>query len=242
MKTPKRVLGALLITLMLMPWPVLAQSSTSPNYRVDQTFFGSGGEDNAVGGIYSSKQTLGELGVGRFGSPAYLALAGFNTSDDPFIEFTVNASSIDLGYLDTAATKYTSGTFQIRAWLAGGYVIRTGSDPPSNSTGYLLTNLTSPTASTTNTEQFGINLVANSSPSVGADPVQLPDNTFSFGQAASGYNTANQFKYVKGDTVASSNQSTSVTQYTVSYIFNITQFTPSGTYTFNHVLIATATY
>jgi hypothetical protein len=70
----------------------------------------------------------------------------------------------------------------------------------------------------------------------------VPDNNFSFGQVAATYGVANQYKYVKGDVIAQSAQSTSVTTYTVSYVFNISNVTPSGQYTFRHVLVATGTY
>jgi len=236
-----RVISIVLATLLLLPINVLAQSSSSTNYRVDQTFFGSGGELDASSTNYRARQSAGELTVGNTASTNYQAFAGFNTTDEPYLEFFVTASNIDLGYLDTATTSTATGTFSVRAWQSSGYIITTQSDPPSNGN-HTLTNLTSPTASATNTEQFGINLVDNSSPDVGSNLQQMPDGTFSFGQVESGYDTANLFKYVKGDTVARSTKSSSITQYTVSYIFNINNFTPAGEYTFRHTLVATATY
>lgn len=123
-----------------------------------------------------------------------------------------------------------------------GYVIQTASDPPRNSN-YFLNPMATQAASSAGTEQFGINLVANTSPATfGADPVQYPDNTFSFGTVASGYDTPNLYKYVKYDTVANSARSSGTSIYTVSYIYNVGTTTAGGTYTFNHVLVATATY
>lgn len=237
---------ALAILMFWMPAWVLADSSSSTNYRVDQTFFGSGGELNACSSGstgYCSKQTAGELANGNTASSNFQAYAGFNTTDEPFLEFFVTATNIDLGYLSTSSASTGSGTFYVRAWQASGYVVRTESDPPTNTgNNYQLNALASPSASSPGTEQFGINLVANSSPAVGSDPVQVPDATFSSGIASSGYDTANQFKYVKGDIVAESPKSTSVTIYTISYLFNITDTTPSGEYVFRHVLVATGTY
>lgn len=229
--------------------PSGAQSCSS-TYRVDQTFFGSGGELNAcsTGGTgYCSKQTAGELGIGNTcsaGGTGYCAYAGFNTTDDPYLEFVVTGNNIDLGYLDTGSTKTANGTFAVRAWQAGGYVVTTEADPPTNASGgHQITPLASQTASATNNEQFGINLVANTAPTTfGAVPAQSPDNTFSFGQVATGYDTANLYKYVKGDPIALSTKSTSITVYTISYIFNINNVTPSGQYTFRHILVATGTY
>lgn len=245
----RRRLSSILVSvvILLAPSLVYADTSASSNYRVEQTFFGSGGELNACSSGptgYCSKQSAGELGVGNTASANYQAYAGFNTTDDPFIEFVVTGSNIDLGYLDTAVTKTANGTFYVRAWQASGYVVRTESNPPTNVYGgHQITPLASATASSTGTEQFGINLVANTSPATfGAAPQQVPDNTFSFGQAETGYNTANQFKYNKSDIIARSTKSTSVTIYTISYLFNIDNTTQSGQYNFSHNLVATGTY
>ncbi len=106
-----------------------------------------------------------------------------------------------------------------------------------------MNQLAIPTASSSGSEQFGINLVANTSPvSFGANPAQSPDNTFGYGVVAADYNNPNLFKYQKGNAVAFSTSSTSTTDYTVSYIFNVSNVTPGGTYEMRHVLVATATY
>jgi hypothetical protein len=239
------LLSALL--LVLMPVGVYAQSSSSTNYRVDQTIFSTGSQlddCDTTALQYCAQMTAGDLTVGQTSGTAYRAFAGFNTTDEPFLEFVVTADSIDLGYLDTSAASTATGTFYVRAWQASGYAVRTASDPPTNSSGsnHQLTPLAVPTGSTPGTEQFGINLKNNATPDVGAEPLQVPDNTFSFGTAATGYDTADSYKYVKGDIIAQSTQSSSVTIYTISYLFNISDITPSGEYTFNHVLVATGTY
>lgn len=244
-----RVLVCLLLLLIAFPVQVvLAQcppgvQSCSSGYQVDQTFFGSGGQIEACSTQFCSKQSLGELSVGETNSANFRAYAGFNTTDAPYIEFVVTGANIDLGYISTSAASTGTGTFYVRAWQAGSYVVRTESDPPTNPQGgYQITPLSSPTASAPGTEQFGINLVDNSSPDVGAAAQQSPDATFSFGQAATGYNTVNQFKYVKSDVIAQAPSSTSVTIYTISYLYNISEVTPSGRYIFTHNLVATGTY
>jgi hypothetical protein len=109
--------------------------------------------------------------------------------------------------------------------------------------------LTSPTVSSAGSEQFGMNLVANNScpqsgmpGSLGSDPVQVPSSSFSFGAAAANYNTACNFTYNNGDTVAQSTQSSGETDFTISYLFNISSITPGGTYTMNQSLVATSTF
>lgn len=229
--------------LVLSPYTAYAQRYSSPNYEVDQIFLGTGSENDMSSTNYRGQATVGDLGVGDYNSLNYRAYAGFNTTDAPYLEFVVTGDNIDLGYLDPGVTSTGTGNFYVRAWQASGYVVRTESDPPTyNPGGHQITPLGTPSAPTTGTEQFGINLVDNATPDIGANPQQVPDNTFSFGAASAGYDTPDLFKYVKGDIVAESNRSSSVTIYTVSYVFNVGEFTEAGEYQFNHILVATATY
>ena len=233
--------------VFVMLWSpfVFASQSNSSHYSVDEVFFGAGGQLNACSSSYCSKQSAGESGVGASSSSSYRSQAGFNTDRTPYLAFTVTGTSTNLGVLSVGSAATTTATFSVKSYLAGGYVVQTASDPPTNSlpSAPMMHALTTPTASSPGTEQFGINLVANTSPTTfGANPGQVPDSTFGFGTAATGYNTPNLFKYVKGDTVAQSLKSSGETDYTISYLFNISNVTAAGQYTFNHVLVATSTF
>ena len=228
--------------LLLAPAIALADHSASSNYQVNETFFGSGGELNACSSNYCSKQSVGEITAGNTSSTNFQAQGGFNTDRSPYIQFDVSNTSISLGTLAPGTTKTATASFSVKAYLSHGYVVVNASDPPSNN-GYIMSAPSSPVASAVGTEQFGINLVANTSPTTfGANPSYIPDSTFSFGQVAGGYSTPNLYAYNKGDTVAFSTASSSATSYTISYIFNISNVTPGGTYTMEHVLVATGTY
>lgn len=232
------------LVMVLCP-AVSAQQSSSTNYSVGEVFFGSGGELNACSTSYCSKQSAGEMGVGKTSSTNYSAQAGFNSDRQPYLELIVTSSSTNLGILSVGSTATATGTFSVKSYLASGYVVKTASDPPTNTLPNhpVLTPLSTPTASAAGTEQFGMNLVANTSPTTfGANPAQIPDSTYSFGAAASGYNTPNLYKYVKGDTIASSNKSSGETDYTISYIYNISNVTSAGYYNFTNVLVATSTF
>lgn len=216
--------------------------SSSSNYRVNEVFFGSGGSLHDCSTNYCAKLSAGETAVGNTSSANYQAQGGFNTDRQPYIQFVVNNTNQDIGTLTSAAAKTATATFSVKSYLASGYVVKQTSPGPTNGS-YVLNGLTTPSASAIGTEQFGINLVANTSPATfGANPSQSPDSTFGFGQVASGYNTANLFKYVKDDTIAYSDTSSGTTNYTISYIFNVSNLTPGGTYTLNHVLVATSTF
>jgi hypothetical protein len=73
--------------------------------------------------------------------------------------------------------------------------------------------------------QFGLNLVANQTPLVGADPIGP-------GVAAptSSYDAPNWFKFVPSDDIVSTNQPTSYSKLTASYIVNIPKDQTPGVY------------
>jgi hypothetical protein len=151
--------------------------------------------------------------------------------------------------LSESSASTTTATFSVESYLASGYIVQTIGNPPASNgvTPHTLSALTSGGTSSPGTEQFGINLVANTigcgaPANVGANPVQVPDSTFSFGAAAAGYNTCGSFKYNNGDTIAISSKSSGETDYTISYLFNINHSTPDGQYTFRQSIVATATF
>jgi hypothetical protein len=235
--------AALLFGALFLPAVTFAAQSNSSNFQVNEVFFGSGGELNACStGSYCAKQSAGELAVGNTSSANYQAQGGFNTDRTPYIEFTTSNTNSDLGTMTPTAAKTANANFTVKAYLAHGYAVTNASDPPKNGT-YTMQNLALPDNSSPGDEQFGINLVANTDPATfGANPVQDPNNTFSFGMVSADYSAADTYKYVKGDTVAYSDSSTSFTTYTVSYMFNVSNITPGGQYIMYHVLVATGTY
>ncbi|HVU59448.1 MAG TPA: hypothetical protein VHC98_01265 [Candidatus Saccharimonadales bacterium] len=230
------------------------QQSCSGGYGVSEAFLGNGGAlcDPGQSGSeqstnYCAKVSVGETGVGNSSSTNYQAQAGFNTDRTPSLTFVVTSTNINLGTLSPGTPATGLAHFSVKTYLASGYQVVTAADPPANGA-HLLTAMSSAGPSNPSTEQFGINLVANSScggglpASLGANPVQVPDATFSFGAAASGYDTACQFKYHNGDTIAHATKSSGETDFTISYLINISNVTPGGTYTMDHVLVATSTF
>ncbi len=106
--------------------------------------------------------------------------------------------------------------------------------------------ITSPTASVVGTGQFGMNLVENTTPAVGADVADPPNGDDLRGQAATDYDVADLFKFVSGDIVAASNNGgagpTNSQIFTTSYIVNVPGAQPAGTYTTTLTYICTANY
>jgi hypothetical protein len=257
MKMWRRMVFIVLVGILPLTGVSLVQATTytSTHYQINQIFFGSGGCLSTVCSStnYEAQVAVGEVGVGNIKGNAYQAYSGFNTNDQPYLQFIVTSSSTSLGTLSTTSVGTATGTFSVRDYLSQGYIVELASPPPSDGS-HTLTALSTPTASTPGSEQFGANLVLNTSPAIGALPVQNPSSVFSFGtvtagapgpngtSVTSGYSTQNDFQYHNGDVIAASNQSSGETDYTISYITNISGSTPAGTYTFNQVLIALPTY
>ncbi len=246
--------AGLLLALALLSLPAIAHAQfVSPDYEINEIFIGGGGELEACGTDYCSRQTLGETAVGATGSNDFSAQAGFNTTDTEVLEVSVSNTSIDLGVLNTSSTAAASANFSVKNYLSNGYIVRIYGDPPTNHTGpgtASLDPLNSPSLSQTATEQFGINLVANTNPGIGIDPKHVPGPDdpeylappFGFGYAAAGYDTEDYFKYVDGDVVAQSDSSSGQTNFTISMIANVATSTPGGQYVTTLVVQAIATF
>lgn len=239
----QHILALILILSVFAVWMspgVHAISST--NYQVREDFVGGGGSANSSSTNFKSQDSFGAAAAGDSASGTKQTQSGATTTDDPTLSFAVNTTSVSLGSLSTSITKTGTATFDVLNYTSYGYIVQTLGNTPSNGS-HNLTAMSSPAASATNTEQFGINLKANTSPATfGADPVQAPDSTFSFGVAASGYNTANTYKYASGDTIASAPKSSGKTSYTISYIANMSNNTQGGSYSGRQTLVCTGTY
>jgi hypothetical protein len=243
MVTKTKILTGLLLALFFPVGTSLAQYA-SPSYQVDETFFGSGGNLENSSANYKAKTAAGELGVGNVSSPNFQAYPGFNTSDRILLEVNVAGGVFDFGILDTSQVHARTTTFTVRDYLSSGYSVQLTGSPPRNGS-YILSAMNSAASSNPGTEQFGVNLVANnlSGPGpFGAAPSQVPDSTFGFGFAASPYDTPNLFKYVEGDTVAQSDKSTGITQYTLSMIANVSRTTAGGAFGTSLFVRAVPTY
>lgn len=231
------------LAIMAMPAVAIAQMD-SPNYSVDEVFIGSGGELEACSSTYCSKQSAGGTG-GQANSTNYGILAGFGTPDEPTLSVVVDGGLVDLGVLNESSTAAASIGFSVSNYLSDGYVVKVHGSPPTNKTGSgtrALTALSSSNPSAQGVEQFGINLVANTAPGIGVNPVQQPDSSFSYGVPATGYDQSDHFKYVDGEIIAESDQESGLTEYTMSIIANTATYTPGGRYTTVLVVQAIATF
>ena len=225
---------------------VWAETSSSTNYSIEESTFSSGSEIDSNSSNYNSRISAGNLGVGISESGSYIGQVGFITPDEEYVELVVPVTTINMGVLTPGTPGTGTATFTARAYLNDNYVVYTLKGPPTNENGDVISPITTAAAFDSAVEQFGINLVANTSPvTQGAAPSRQPvDNgEFAFGEASPGYNTTNLYQYNDGDSIARSvSKGFGETDYTISYILNITSTTPAGLYTMQQNLVITATY
>ncbi len=240
----KRLIGLLIVSILTIgiPAKIYAQSSSS-NYSVEESSFSSGSGTGASAS-YSATISAGDLGVGSAFSTNYQAYAGPISPNEEYLEMVVTPATIDLGNLTDLSTATGTAQFYVRAYLNSSYSVITASAPPTSENGDTLAPMTSTASPTIATEQFGINLVNNASPNIGTDPVPQPDSSYANGEAASGYDTVDQFRYNQGEVIAQNGSSPAwgQTNYTISYIANISGITEAGLYQMVHTLIAISTY
>lgn len=214
-------------------------SLQSAHYHLDEGVIGGGGLIESASPNYTSSSSIGDAAIGNTSSANYQINAGSETPKDPALSFSI--TSPDAGFTDFSPTSTATATaqFQVSDYTSYGYTVQILGNPPSYR-GHTIPAMSTTGPPQTGTEQFGINLVHNTSPtSFGADP---DHGQFGVGSPTADYAAANNFRYVDGETIASAPKSSGVTTYTISYIVNVTSVTPGGSYTSNQQLVCTGTY
>ena len=157
-------------------------------------------------------------------------------SVDETLTFTLASATVALGTLSTSSTGTGTSTIGVATNASSGYSL-TYSGNTLTSPGGTIAAMGTANASTIGDQEFGINLMSNSSPSVGAAVSGSGSGT-----PSTGYNVANTFKFASGDTIATASAPTNTNTFTVSYIANIDGATPAGAYTTTLNYVATANF
>lgn len=209
---------------------VMAAESRSDNFQVSEAEFGAGAALETCSGQYCAQASVGDITAGSEPVEGGASTASFGSlaeQEEPMLEVIVEEGVSNLGVLSIEETAYKQTVIKVRSYLSNGYTLQMLGKPPTYS-GHVLATPSQPTPATPGTEQFGINLVANTTPLVGADLINTPTDEFSFGTVAPNYASANSFMYQDGDVVASSLSESGQTEYTVSMIVNVSGNTPAG--------------
>ncbi len=163
---------------------------------------------------------------------------------------TATAGTISFNQLFSPTDTATAVSMMAASTNAGaGYAI-TINGPTLTSGGNTVTAMGASTVGVRGTSQFGLNLKANttttSTPAIGTEVAPAANGTNYRGQAVTGYNTVDNFKFATGNSVADSANGgaggTDAQIFTVSYIVNVPGSQPAGTYTTTLTYICTPTF
>ncbi|MGV9001397.1 MAG: hypothetical protein ACOH18_00350 [Candidatus Saccharimonadaceae bacterium] len=202
-----------------------AQSASS-NYQMVETQFGNASSNETCSSQYCASVSIGNdsktspISTPEFGEVNY---------SEPSLEMIVVPGESNLGELTTEHTGSKVMLVKIRNYMTGGYRLQILGDAPKYGD-RTLTTLTVPTDSSPGTEQFGINVVANTTPAIGANPTVQPGGDDATGLVMANYKIQNKFMYMSGDTLAQTQTNSGGADYTITMIVNVSNQTPAGKY------------
>jgi hypothetical protein len=153
---------------------------------------------------------------------------------------TVAGSAVSFGTFSSASTNTGTSVMAASSNAVSGYSISVNGTTLTCATctgSPTITALAAQTASTIGSSQFGFNLKSNATPSFGANSSGDVGGT-----ATANYGTADQYRFVTADSVASSAGGTNGTTFTSAYIVNVQAKQPAGTYTATFTYICTPNY
>lgn len=203
-----------------------AQTSTSPNYQMTESQFGNASSLESCSEEYCARVSIGDDAKASSASSAEFGKANYS---EPMLEMIVESGPSDLGELSTERTGTKIMKVKIRNYESSGYLLQIVGTPPKykDHTLHAPSNLVEPMPGT---EQFAINVVANTIPqNIGENP-KKEDGADATSLVRPGYNTTNVYKYINGDTIAASRENSGGAEYTVTMIVNIANSTPAGKY------------
>lgn len=143
---------------------------------------------------------------------------------------------VNFGELSASQPRSVTSQFGVATNDPGGYSTTVVGSTMTSGSNVIPSITGTPTGSQPGTSQFGMNLRANSNPTVGSNPSGVGSGTIS-----PPYASPNLF-YFESGTVASSVVPSDFNVYTVSYLVNINQEQKPGIYSTTLTYIATAAF
>lgn len=148
---------------------------------------------------------------------------------------SLNGYFLNLGELSNTSANVATSQYSGATNDPGGFSTTLAGSTMASGT-FVIPPLTSPSPSSPGVSQFGLNLVANSSPAVGQNKVGSGSST-----AHAGYNSPNNFKF-GSELISSSSLPTNFDIFTVSYLVNVSAAQHPGVYSATLTYIATAAF
>lgn len=225
----------------ISPEAVKAVTTKSPNFEASETEFGAGAALNTCSGSYCARATIGGMS-GNSSSANFTAdFSPLTPESEPMLEVMVERGESNLGDLAVDRTATRTMIFHVRSFQAGGYTLQINGTPPQYE-GYMLATPANATESVQGSEQFALNVVANTTPAVGANPAFMPAEEVIDNIVQPKYAAANRFAYTDGDTVARTASESSQIRYTISMIVNVSGNTPAGHYSGDFSAVVTPVF
>lgn len=219
--------GALVVGAATTSTIVRAQNPSSDNYQMVESQFGNASSGESCSIEYCARVSIGDDGrASSATSPEF----GEVEYSEPMLEMIVEPGASSLGNLSTERTGLKVMKIKIRNFETDGYMLQIVGNSPKYKNHNLKTvpGLIEPRPGT---EQFGINAVANTIPEdIGENPKFQPSGDDATSLVWPGYNHANVFKYVSGDTIAASQENTGGAEFVITMMVNISNSTPAGLY------------
>ncbi len=173
------------------------------------------------------------VGVGGYVPPFLTFCVGITVALDCS---SASGSLLDLGELSSTQTKSATSQMSVSTNDPTGYnlFVSGGTMTAGNE---VIPALSSSSVSSVGVSQFGINLRANSTPSVGSAVSGVGTCV-----PTANYNNSNVFRYNDGELVASSPITTDYNRFTVSYIVNVSEDQRPGVYASSFTYTAIASF
>lgn len=223
---------------------VLTRVPAAPNGSPSSYQFNGVVNPSSNGTFYLRMSTYGSIdGSGsaiQEGGTALAIVAGLSVAAEvpPWLKFCVSVTIsgvdcttatsylIDAGEFSTTRTTKAAWEFVVGSNANFGFSV-TMYGTTLTSGNNVIPALTTQTASQTGTSQFGLNLRANSNPSIGAEPTGPGTG----GSIKPAYSVPNQYLFNNGDVVVSSPGVDDLQKFTTSFVTNISKTQPAGVYT-----------
>lgn len=219
--------GALCVGSFATSEFVFAQTSSSDNYQMVESQFGNTATGESCSEEFCARVMIGGDGNGTSATSIEFGEAQYS---EPLLEMIVEGGNSNLGDLSTERTGVKLMHIKIRNYLSGGYRLQIVGEPPKFK-GHTLKASAEPIEPLPGVEQFGMNAVANTIPeNIGKNPVYQPSGDDASLLLSTHYDTPNVFRYVSGDTIATSQENTGGADFTITMIVNISNTTPAGLY------------
>jgi hypothetical protein len=150
---------------------------------------------------------------------------------NPSLTFSIGSTTCNMGFFSATQTQYCTHTMSAGSNATGGYVISYIPTTTLTSGANTIDAMATQGASVVGSEQFGLNLKANTAAGSFTSTDFGASESGGSGTAMSGYQTSNLFKFLTGgDNIAQTTAPSTPTVYTASYITNITTTSEAGIY------------